>query len=150
MNTTIRPYAAYFCKPNVTLAGKGYGQGVRRRKQVYYERAKSPLQALFVRRVNEAMEVKGLSDNALARLIAPKDPDSVQRSVSRITGCTQDPTLEKVSQILAALDIPPEKLFSSEPVRERTSLVRGNSAEHNGSRTAKRNSAAGGRKAGSS
>jgi hypothetical protein len=123
--TTIGPYAANKVKPHVTLAGNAYPPRVGRRKTVYWEKSKSKAQTIFVRRLQELMEVRKLSDNELARMVEPRSPESVQRSISRITGCTQDPTLEKVNQIAEALAIPVAALFSDEPVRQRTPLVKG-------------------------
>lgn len=130
MTTVIGPYAANKVKPNVTYRATAYAAGVKReKKKVYWEKSKSKVQTIFVRRLNEVMEARGLSDNGLARLIAPKDPASVQRSVSRITGCHQDPSLEKVSQIVEALDIPPAMLFTDELVSQRTPLLSGRASQ---------------------
>lgn len=129
-STTIKPCLTSLVKPHVTTGGSAYRAGVpRRKKKVKYEKARSPVQALFVRRLNELLEARELSDNALARLINPKSPGSIQRSVSRVTACTQDPTLEMVGLIVVALGIPPDTLFKDEGVKERTipshTLVKG-------------------------
>lgn len=79
---------------------------LRAEKKVHWDKVKSQLQALFIRRLHEEMKKQGLSDNALsARCDALKLPVG-QSSVSRITGGRQDPSLENVHALAAALDLP--------------------------------------------
>lgn len=150
MLPTIRPFSANAVKPYVTLAKNFYRQGVRRKRRIYYEDSKSKLQTIFVRRLNEILWDKEISDNELARRIEPKDPASIQRSISRIVSCKQEPGLEKVEQIAVALKIQAAEFFkvdelaNTEPqptppsdtpkeVRKRTPrspLVRGDVAGH--------------------
>jgi hypothetical protein len=146
-STTIKPCLTKHVKPYVPKGENVYRAGVRYRKKVYFEKARSGLQALFVRRLNEVLAKRQLSDNQLAKLIDPVNPASIQRSVSRVTGCTQDPTLEMVSRIVLALGVDPEALFKDDDVRQRTdpppTLVKGSfrSAQNMPPRnTARRNS----------
>jgi hypothetical protein len=125
MSESLLAACGLIVKPHVPKRRNPYAQGVRPKKRIYWEDSRSKLQTVFVRRLNEILEARGLSDNALAKLIAGNDePTAIQSSISRITGCKQDPTLEKVSQIVEALGISPESLFGEgESVRTRTPLV---------------------------
>lgn len=73
---------------------------------------KTELQELFVERVLEELEIRGISGAALAKLTKgsrehPKPHAIAQASISRILTYLQDPTLEKVYSIADALGIPP-------------------------------------------
>jgi transcriptional regulator with XRE-family HTH domain len=95
----------------------------RREKKVRWEKSGSPLQTVFVRRLIEILKDRGMSDNQLAGLIRKDDPGAIQRSISRITACIQDPTLEKVHQIAQALGVQVADLvkdYDEEMVRIRT------------------------------
>jgi transcriptional regulator with XRE-family HTH domain len=98
-------------KPNVAYRRKWHALTVAREKKIHYLKAKSALQAVFVRRVNQVMKDKGLSDNAIAKIMFPENPSKRQTSVSRITACRQDPSLQKVQEIADALNVHPLFLF---------------------------------------
>ncbi len=147
MSDTILAPFGLNCKPHAANPENPYAWRVRRKKKIYWEKSKSKLQTVFVRRLQEILEERGISDNQLATLIKPNDPASIQRSISRITGCQQDPSLEKVYQISVALDLPVTILCTDqieESVRKRTPLVSGTNSVRNGKNsvnTAERNKA---------
>lgn len=120
-------------KPQTATLLNPYPRGMtRRKKSVYWERSKSGLQTVFVRRLVAILEDRGISDNQLADMIAPGKPKSVQRSISRITACDQDPSLEMVWRITQALQVNIRDVLPDDdlkPVRKRTELLTGSFAE---------------------
>ena len=88
------------CKPHVASAGFRQSFDVP-----------LPLPVLFAKRLQEEMDERGLSDNALAKLAVVG-----QRSVSRILlpvghKDRQVPSLELVEKLTGALDLPPWYFF---------------------------------------
>jgi transcriptional regulator with XRE-family HTH domain len=81
------------------------------RKQVDEKKITSELQATFVRRLNEEMELGGISDNQLAALCAKANLPVGQSSISRITKGRQDPTLTVVYRLAKGLGISPLALL---------------------------------------
>lgn len=67
----------------------------------------APLQKLFVDRLKEELEIRGISSTALAKLTKQAGRPVAQASMSRILAGKQDPTLEKVYAIAEALGLPP-------------------------------------------
>lgn len=106
MTTTNLAAFGLSVKPNVAISQKWHSSPVRRGKKIYWEKSKSELQTTFVRRVTAIMEKRGLSDNEVARTIFPGDPTKIQSSISRITSCRQEPSLEKIAAFSRALDVP--------------------------------------------
>lgn len=81
---------------------------------------KTPLQKLFVERLAEEMEVRGISAAALAKLTKSTAHPISQASMSRILAFKQDPTLEKVYTISEVLGVPPwYVLVHSEEVEQK-------------------------------
>lgn len=95
------------CKPNAAIEGKWHAFGVSKRKKIHLNLARSTLQATFVRRLQQVMGEKEISDNELSKKIPGGDGGALQANISRITGCRQDPSLEKVEQIATALGVHP-------------------------------------------
>lgn len=108
-----RTLAAFglFGKPYVANSHKWHCGGMRRKKKIHWERIKSPVQRVFVVRVNEEMALQVLSDNGLAKRCSALGMETSQSSVSRITGGRQDPSLEQVDNIANALGVPAWQLF---------------------------------------
>lgn len=81
---------------------------------------KTPLQKLFVERLVEEMEIRGISAAALAKLTKATAHPIAQASMSRILAFKQDPTLEKVYTICEVLGVPPwYVLVHSEEVEQK-------------------------------
>lgn len=81
---------------------------------------KTPLQKLFVERLIEEMEVRGISGAALAKLTKGTAHPIAQASMSRILAFKQDPTLEKIYTISEVLGVPPWYLLvHSEEVEQK-------------------------------
>jgi transcriptional regulator with XRE-family HTH domain len=123
MTTTVLAAFGLAVKPNVALSQKWHSGRVWREKKIYWERSKSDLQTAFVRRITQAMRDKNLSDNEVARIIFPGDPTKIQSSISRITACKQEPSLEKIEQFARALNIPALSLLMEIPRQERDKLI---------------------------
>lgn len=75
----------------------------RKEKKIHEDQIKSPLQKLFVRRLQEEMKKQDVSDNALSARCDDLKLPVGQSSVSRITGGRQDPSLENIYALAAAL-----------------------------------------------
>lgn len=99
-------------KPHVANPKTEHRGGVRRPKKIYWEKIKSPVQRVFVIRVNEELDAKGWSDNILSAICDDQGNGIGQSSVSRITGGRQDPSLEMVHAIASGLDMPAWKLLT--------------------------------------
>jgi transcriptional regulator with XRE-family HTH domain len=112
MNTTN--LSVYGCRvnPHVDTASFCHRGGM--------DKPKTPLQKLFVERLLEEMEVRGISAAALAKLTKSTPHPVAQASMSRILAFKQDPTLEKVYTICEVLGIPPwYVLVHSEEVEQK-------------------------------
>lgn len=70
-----------------------------------------PLQLTFVKRLKEELESREMSANALAKAAKARGFKLGQRSVSRILGLKQDPTLQKVWEISQTLGLSNIGLF---------------------------------------
>lgn len=105
MNASLAAFGLNI-KPHVARERKWHPSRMRSpKKKIHWDKASSALQKTFVRRVSELMEKRSLSDNDIARALFPEKPTKIQSSISRITSCRQDPTLEKVQQFAAALGV---------------------------------------------
>lgn len=98
-------------KPHVAKSRKWHSSRMRPKKKIHWDKAGSALQKTFVRQVSDLMSRRGLSDNDIARALYPEKPTKIQSSISRITSCRQDPTLEKVQQFALALGVAPLELL---------------------------------------
>lgn len=67
---------------------------------------KSWLQLMFARRVKEEMEARGFSGNEMAKQAKNHGHKLIQSTVSRVLVAKQDPGLQKVEAIAAALNLP--------------------------------------------
>lgn len=103
------------CKPPEANAAIGQTQrvaGGRKKGAIDLSRARSELQRIFVERLAQVMQERGLSDNALARLIDPENAQARQSSLSRITSGKVDPHLSTVEEIAHALGLSPIVLLT--------------------------------------
>lgn len=118
MTTTNLAAFGLSVKPNVAFSQKWHSGRVWREKKIYWDRSKSDLQTTFVRRVRSIMKSRGWSDNEVARAIFPAQPTKIQSSISRITSCRQEPSLEKVSEFARALGVPAVSLLIAMPEQD--------------------------------
>lgn len=80
---------------------------------------KSPLQAIFIRRLTEEMTRAGISQNQMARYAKQLGLGLSQRAVSGILAGENDPTLSKVFAIGQVLSLPPTALLTLGSGQER-------------------------------
>lgn len=88
---------------------------MRQSKKIHSDQVKSPLQLLFVKRINDELRARGWSDNQFAQQCKAEGWDIGQSSVSRITGGRQDPTLEMLFKLAKVLKIPAWELLVESP-----------------------------------